>query len=275
MTPHFRPASSFSLDATAELYTKTFANYFYEAIVTPQDMASYCRIEQIDLYYSPVMCVGAELVGLATVGLRGEAAYCKGFGVIVPYRGQGLSLDLSLEVIRQSRLVGARHLSLGVMQQNERAVKTYQHAGMKIARALWSFEWKQNSTSPLTPLLQREGNVRVVEPRMLLNHFAALHVHRPTWSRDLPSLLALTDAEGLALFDGDKLMAYLLYQRSGTIVDIGATETAHVTALLRALQQQCTQIVCNNEPADSPAIAALRELGFNKTIKRYEMTMEL
>ncbi len=304
----FVPASSLTLAQLADLYTRTFADYFYEAIITPELMAHFVCIDHLDLHRSPVLRVGDELVGLATVGVRGDETNCKGFGIVVPYRGRGLAHHLCIEVLNQARLAGARRLTLGVLQKNERAVKTYLRAGLRIRRELFSFEW--NSTSPPAPLLQGEGGrslsascatahsavgaqsraaqgvgegwsreLQAISPQFALQHFAALHRVPPIWERDLPTLQMLDDLKGLALANGDTPCAYVLFQQTSDdtieIVDIASVGAKHASPLLCALQPQYSHITCGNEPADSPMVAVFREAGFTETWRRYEMEIEL
>ncbi|MCA1554208.1 MAG: GNAT family N-acetyltransferase, partial [Chloroflexi bacterium] len=240
------------------------------------------RADYLVLEHSPVLCVDGELAGLATVGLRGEQAYCKGFGIVVLYRGRGLAHQLCSEMLDQARRAGARCLTLGVLQRNERAVSTYLRAGLRVSRELLSFEW--NSPSPRRGEGRGEGrsckfNILLIEPTRAWQDFAALHLVAPTWERDLPTLRRLDDLNGLALVEGDTLRAYALFQQTGAdaieLVDIAAAEARHAASLLCALQQRYAHITCCNEPADSPMIAAFRAGGFAETLSRYEMATGL
>src|SRR5438270_11163180 len=103
----FASASLLSLTAVADLYTRTFADYVYPAHFTAAQIADIIRIEDVQLSRSPVLYVGDEAVALATVGMRGQRGHCRGFGVIVPYRGRGLSNVLCDQLIRQCRLADA------------------------------------------------------------------------------------------------------------------------------------------------------------------------
>ena len=158
-----------------------------------------------------MLCDGDEPVALATVGLRADQAYCKGFGVIPAYRGRGLSLELCQEMARQARQAGARRLALGVMQANERAVRTYRPSRYaRRTRAAVVGDGQQESTVDSGRQTEderrkmqdaRDNIARAVEvkdapPEQLLAHFAALHPVCPLWSRDLPSLLARTQLQG-------------------------------------------------------------------------------
>ncbi len=274
MAVWFRPASAYSLDDIAALYTRTFADYFYPALVTAADMARFVRVESLDLDRSPVMGIGDEAVGLATVGLRGGRAYCKGFGVVVPWRGQGLARPLCEAMLAQAREAGAVSMSLGVLKHNTRAVAAYQRAGFVPILDLVSLAW-EGTAEPSTP----RHALTPVAPSVLLDHFAAFHNVAPTWHRDRLSLLAMDTLEGLALADDGDRRGYALVERDGQggadIVDLGASRLADARDVVGALQRRFTRLVIHNEPAGSQALAALREAGFRVTHERYEMQARL
>ena len=260
----------------AELYTRTFADYFYHAVISAADMQKFVRVEQIDLGRSPILYAGDEPVGLATVGLRGDRAYCKGFGIVVPFRGRGLAGLLCGEVIRQSRLAGARTLQLGVLKQNERAVRTYLSAGLRVQRELHSFEWDaQSDPAPASGL----PLPHTAEPKAVLQYHATLHPSPAIWGRDQISLSHMEGLSGLALAVGDGPAPYLLYESEGagavTIMDIGAPRLEQAVALLAHLQRVWQRIACNNEPADSSLRAAFIAAGFRMSAQRYHMLIDL
>jgi ribosomal protein S18 acetylase RimI-like enzyme len=263
---HFTAASRFSLESVAQLYTRTFGDYFYNASISAALMQMFVRVEQIDLSRSPVLEAGGEPVGLATVGMRGERAYCKGFGIVVPFRGRGLAALLCAEVIRQARLAGARTLQLGVLKQNERAVRTYLSAGLHVWRELQSFEWDKRSD----PSAEREVSaVEAVEPHALLGHYASLHPVTPVWGRDLRSLQEMDDLSGIALPVKCGPAPYVLYEpdEEGTIkiMDIAAPRVEQAEALLSHLKRMHRRIVCNNEPDVSPMLDAFAAGVFGTT----------
>ena len=273
---HFTPASTLSLESVAVLYTRTFADYFYNAFITAAHMQIFVRVEQIDLTRSPVLYAGSQPVGLATVGVRGERSYCKGFGIVVPFRGRGLAALLCGEVIRQARLAGARTLQLGVLKQNERAVRTYLSAGLHVWRELQSFEWDDRS-DPIAaadmPAMQAD------EPLALLDHYAALHPVTPVWGRDLTSLQEMDDLSGMVLPVKCGPAPYVLYEPGEegtvTIMDIAAPRAEQAVALLSHLKRMHRRIVCNNEPDGSPMLDAFAAAGFRNSARRFEMVMDL
>lgn len=271
---HFVPASRFTLETLAALYTRTFEGYVMKAVITPAQLERFIRVEDLDLDHSPVLGVGDEMVGFATVGMRGNAAYCRGFGVTVPYRGKGLAHALCEEMIRQARKAGARTMTLGVLIENKGAVRTYLRAGFRPAREIHSVAWTRGDKMDTTHL----ANVSEIEPRRALENFGAFHSRRAMWNRAFPSLEKMNDLNARAIVENDILCAYALFRREESgieIADLGATGVQEGVALLRALQHEYPQIVCYNEPADSPMHAAFRECDFVVTYRRYEMCVEV
>jgi ribosomal protein S18 acetylase RimI-like enzyme len=277
----YGPASALSLDSVADLYTRTFADYYYAAHITADLMVMFQRVEQINLDFSPVQYVDDAAVGLATVGLRGTRACCKGFGVVVPFRGRGLAEPLSMEVIRQARLAGARTLQLGVLKHNERAVRTYLSTGYRVTRELLSFEWTRGAVNEASTSADRIPSAFVIPGAAndVLQHFARLHPAQPSWGHDLPALREMDGLQALASYDGPRLNGYILYQPSGAdaaqVQDVAADSVELGAALLRALQPRFSRLYRHNETADSAMLPAFAAAGFHETMQRYEMRLEL
>ena len=275
----FLPGSSFDLDFLADLYTQTFADYFYPCLVTPAELAEIVRIEQLDLDRCPVMLVEEKPVGFATLGIRGSESYCRGFGVIVPYRGKGLGHVLCEEMIRLARDAGARRMVLGVIKENIPALQTYRRAGFQCLREMVTLEWRADAGDA-----GRQGRKstpdQVVEarPEDLLRQFEDLHTVRPVWDRDLPSLRERDDLRGLAVISNDVSEAHVLFREHGEraeIVDLGARAGGGslqlAGSLLAKLQEAHPQLVCYNEPSDSPVLGALLASGFRETVCRLQL----
>jgi ribosomal protein S18 acetylase RimI-like enzyme len=311
--PRFLPASSFALDALADIFTRSFEAYFYQGVTTAELLARRVRAEQIDLHRSLVMLLGDAPAGQALVALRGERAWCGGFGVMLPFRGRGLARPLAAAMLDSARQAGARSFSLEVLTRNERAIKTYTHAGFRARRDLQIFEWRRPDEEPPRgyPTENREpgghehrtngGEQRtanraatndalqttddgqsiseVAEPLRLLDRFAALHPSPAAWQRDLPALLARGGVRGLAIMEHAVMAAYVLFQLgvegSARIEDLGAERAEQAAALLGALQSRSARIVSVNEPADSPLTAAFLSAGFLESDRQHELSIEL
>ncbi|MFL5802045.1 MAG: GNAT family N-acetyltransferase [Roseiflexaceae bacterium] len=296
----FLPASSFALDTLADIFTRSFENYFYPGVTTVEVLARRARIESLDLQHSLVMLAGEETAGQAMIGLRGDRAWCGGFGVLLRFRGLGLGRPLAAAMLDQARQAGARTFSLEVLTRNERAIRAYIGAGLRTRRDLLILEWR-NPEEPRTENGHPQGQPRteqrpassdersaidestlvgeVAEPARLLDRFAPLHLAPAAWQRDLPALLVQGGLRGLATPAGETAAAYLLYQAgadgSARIADLGATQVAQAGALLAALQAHFVRLITVNEPADSPLIAAFESAGFVETDRQHEMWIEL
>ena len=275
---HFAPAAAFSLGALAGIFTQAFEGYYYAQTLTGAMFAATTRLESLDLHYSPVMLSGAEPCGLAVLGLRGERAWCGGFGIAAPMRGAGLATRLVAEMLGQARAAGAGACVLEVLTRNDRAIRTYARAGFHTTRDLQIFEWlapegqEPAHQAPAPALVERA-------PARLLERFAELHPVPAAWQRDLPSLLVRGRLRGLALMEGGRSSAYALLAETADggarIEDLGAEGVEQAAALVRALQRRYARIFSVNEPADSPLSAALDASGFVERDRQHEMAVQL
>jgi GNAT superfamily N-acetyltransferase len=272
----FTPASAFALDALAAIFTRAFEGYYYPLGLTAPLFAAKVRIESIDLHHTLVLLAGDEPIGIAVLGLRGERAWCGGFGVAQPFRGRGLAGRLIAAMLGQAREAGARECALEVLARNERAVKAYARAGFQVARDLRVLEWR----APAEREPAAEAALAEVAPARLLERFAELHAVPAAWQRDLPSLLVRAKMTGLTLVaSAAQPAAYALVSATpdgrANIQDCGAGDSAQALALLKALQQRYPRIVSVNEPADSPLAPAFDAAGFVETDRQHEMIIAL
>lgn len=276
-TTQFLPASSFTLDQLADLFTRSFEDYFYAMRATSEDLARRVRVEQLDLQRSLIMQVDDDPAGIALLGIRGDQAWCGGFGITVPYRGRKLAHGLATAMLEQARQAGARLLSLEVLTRNERAIKTYAGMGLTIRRDLLILDWRRMEGQVLGNGDEAMERSCVVadEPRSLLQQFAALHPVPAAWQRDLPALLVRGALQGLALLRDQRPVAYVLFNGAAHIADLAAEQPADVAVLLRALQARYESLFSVNEPADSPLTGALLDAGFTEVDRQYEMAIEL
>jgi GNAT superfamily N-acetyltransferase len=275
--PRFLPASAFTLDALAGIFTRSFEQYFYPGTTSAEILAQRIRVEQIDLRRSLVMLIGEEPAGQALLARRGDHVWCGGFGVLLSRRGRGLSHQLAAAMLEQARQTGARHFSLEVLTRNERAIKTYTRLGLRTRRDLQILEWRRPDGD------LRAGSqgqpVEIAEPLRLLDRFAALHPVPAAWQRALPALLTRGGYRGLAIEEAGTTAAYVLYQVNADgiarIEDLGAERADLAAALLMELQRRSQRIVTINEPTDSPLTAAFLSAGFAEIDRQHEMWIEL
>src|SRR5205085_12542897 len=80
-----------------------------------------------------------EAVGVSLLALRGQEAWCGGFGVVPGARGRGVGARMIEAQIQMAEAAGARRLRLDVLHDNERAMRLYAAAGFRRERdvVLW------------------------------------------------------------------------------------------------------------------------------------------
>jgi GNAT superfamily N-acetyltransferase len=295
----FAPAASYTLDALGDIFTRSFENYYYPGTTTAAILSARVRTEQIDLHRSVVMRVGDAVAGIALLGLRGDRAWCGGFGVMLPFRGRGLAHELAMAMLDQARQASARGCGLEVLTLNQPAIKTYARAGFQPLRDLQVLEWRRPQGPP-EPGIQRDDQLSIGQadkqlhqqedtnlqssiaqphPTVLLAHFAALHHVPAAWQRDLPALLVRGGMDGLALMDGERLRAYALLtptlDSGARVEDIGADDVERAAMLLLALQARYARLISENEPADSALTPAFEAAGFIEVDRQHELWADL
>jgi RimJ/RimL family protein N-acetyltransferase len=270
----FTLAANLTLNALADLFTRSFADYFYPGITSTQTLARRVASENIDLLRSVVLRVDGEPAGVALLARRGERTWCGGFGVTLPHRGKGHAHALAQALIEEARESDAARFSLEVLTRNDRALRVYERAGLKIVRRLLILSWRpDDGWAP-----GAHDTLEEADPaELVLRHFAALHPAPAAWQREPAALLALPELQGLALREGGETIAYAIVQGAGALrlQDFAARDHAAAARLLTALQATSGGITSVNEPAESPLTPAFLRAGFVVADEQHEMTIEL
>lgn len=273
----FIPASSFSLEAFAALFTRSFENYFYPMTLTAESFAKRVRTEQLDLHHSVVLVLDDIPVGQATLGLRGDKAWCGGFGIVPEQRRKKLATPLLAEFIKQAREAGAKSLTLEVLQKNSAAQRLYANAGMQHRRDLRLLEWKRDVNQTEQTTLNPTA-IQTVNMPEIISSFYRLHPVYSAWQRDLPSLMLQRGLLQLNYIEGGGTRGYALFTAKDDIVriyDLGADDLEVATHLLTNLQTRYKEIYSVNEPSDSPIAAAYDACNFREYDRQYELIMVL
>ena len=277
----FIRASALTLEAFAQVYSRSFEDYFYPMTQTAEGFAARIRAEQLDLYHSAVMLANGESAGQATIGLRDQRAWCGGFGIVPAWRGAGLGSLLFNAFLARAREAGATHLVLEALARNIRALSVYTNAGMQVTRDLLLLEWAAPTQEGLAMrTTELDGNTvwTVINVAALLQHHARLHPVPACWSRDVASLLVRRGLRGLGLGDPNYPDAYILFDVRDDgigIYDLGALDVQQAAVLLRMLQGSHKKMRSVNEPADSPLTQAFLSTGFRETDRQHELALLL
>lgn len=268
-------ASEVSLEQLAAAFTEAFGGYFYPMTLSAEQLSRRVRFEHLDLQRSLLARDNDdELIGVALLGLRGEAAWVGGLGIVEKYRGRGLSHELMRALIDEARRFGSSLLTLEVLRQNHGAIRLYERAGMHIARDLCIYARPHDA-----PSHSQVGPLREAPPGELLRHFHRLHLQAPAWQRALASLMVMNGLRGLCLGEPAWPDAYALLRDwpDGTtyLVDLAAGESAQAEALCAALHHVTGPLRIINEPDNSIFNAPLTAHGFSETDRQHEMVMTL
>lgn len=274
-TYRFSDALSFSLDQLAAMHSTSFTGYFMPVQTTAVGYATFCRMYQIDLAHSVIMhddATGA-FVGAARVGVRGDRAWCGGFGIAPEYRGMGAGKLLAQRMITVAREHGLATLQLEVLSQNAAASHLYAAVGFQQARMLYGMECDVER-------LPDGADAITIEP-VDLNTVLPYIVQgdRPAWQREIPSLLS-AGSDGVLARDRDGVVAAACFARGDTTALVhgalreGAT-ARQIVPLLRHAAGSAPRLLLFNEPETSSVLFLSRELGFHETYSQYEMHLDL
>jgi ribosomal protein S18 acetylase RimI-like enzyme len=270
MPLRFASAASVSLAEFAAAFTAGFQGYQFNVTMSAAGLARRVRFEQYDLENSLLAYDGAELIGMAALAARGEEGWVAGFAVVPERRGAGVGREIMSALVARARGCGLRRLSLEVLRLNAAARRLYESAGMRIARELLIMERGERAGGG--PTLDESPAAE------LLRHFARLHVVRPAWQRDLPSLL-VASVRGYRVGPAEAPRAYALVGRaldgSHFISDLAAADAASARELCAGLASLAPALKIINEPAGGLFVEPLLESGFTETERQFEMRMDL
>lgn len=239
-----RPCSHFNLVELAQIFTDSFAGYSIPIALDAESLALRIRREQIDLHRSVVLYQGAQPVGIALLGIRGDRYWCGGFGILAPFRGRGLAKKLWCAMLHQVK----GHFSLEVLATNQVALDFYLKQGMIKQRELLILEGEGGGC----------GEVLRGDPFPLI--LKSERLWRPAWQRDIPTLLTLVGLQAYA--DPE---AYIVLDPKQLIVDAGARSREAAASLIAKVSGPLRLV---NEPEESYFSTVLPETG-----RQYELTL--
>ena len=150
-----RSIIDFSHREVAELFTRSFAGYFFDLEIDKGGLYRMMSQEGVDADCSRVVLRNDEPVGIALIARRGWTSRLAAMGIIKEARGQGIGRWFMPELLAEARERGERKMVLEVIEQNVPAVHLYQRSGFQIVRRLVGFHWSptagdlpENSIAP-------------------------------------------------------------------------------------------------------------------------------
>ncbi len=209
----FVSARSLSLDGLTTAFNRGFEGYLIPIGQTPDSLLRMLRENDVREEESLVaLAPDSAPVGVALLGRRGARAWVAGMGIAPEWRGQGQGAALLARLLDQARDLGARRVSLEVLEGNTPAYRLYQRMGFEETRRLTIYTgqasippaaaWRAIAATtqatqvasglaapgPLQATLpERPAPRRVAVSRALAN-FDALHSVAPSWQREQATL---------------------------------------------------------------------------------------
>jgi ribosomal protein S18 acetylase RimI-like enzyme len=264
-----RPASDSSAAELAELFTAGYHGYELPVELDEAAFSTMAELSDFDLGLSRVALIGARMVGVGVIGVRGDEGWIGGLGIVASERRHGIGRRLMESVLDAARDRSIRRVSLEVLEPNAAAVALYEELGFQRTRMLevWSLHADPGSSSagPASTSSAAEWirtNRRGPEPWQRADESVANLARRGT---ELEAV-ALPD-RGAALFrvSGDTVM----------VLQLGALDAGAAEELLRAVRGRAQRLRFVNVPEGDPATEALARLGGELEIRQLEMALTL
>jgi ribosomal protein S18 acetylase RimI-like enzyme len=271
----FLPAAEFGRSELTALWNRAYENYFVPIAFTEPLFGRHLRRAGADLALSRVLAIDGALHGISLVGCRQERAYLAGFGIAGAQRGRGLAKAL-LEAQRAVLAdAGVREVVLEVIEQNP-ARKLYRHAGFAEIRPLAVLQGALAQGRSF-------AGVALDAAALASAHALCNAGTRPTWRREIRTVLDDVDAEGavaLGIQRGDAVVGYAVYLENDShsaLLDAGALDQAAASELLDALA--CVRAGAAwrlvDEPLDSVLFRVATTRGLATGIRQVEMRLAL
>ena len=282
----FSTTAEVGIAALARAASAVFQSLPYEhepfPVPPPEDFAGNYRVHDADLEHSVVARDdGGQIVGVAVLARRGQRAYLVDFGVVPESRRRGIGRRLMEVFLAEVRRTGARTVELAADagKTANPAVRIYEGAGFRTVRKLVAL---QANAAELAP---GPVDVRPCDVGVLLDWYGGERSPQPTWERELPSLLAETDARALLAVRDDSERAFLLYaSRPGfgaiELLHLGLTTEAgaqDLRALLAAAAREAptARLLDQGQPVGSRWHRLLLAAGLRETETILEMARDL
>jgi len=132
----FPSVLDFGLEASAQVFTSGFSDYFVPIASSPAILAGMARADSVDLAASRVALRDGQPVAAALIARRGWTSRLAGMAVVPGARHGGVGRALMNQLLAEARARGERTMVLEVIEQNAPAVKLYESCGFAKIRRL-------------------------------------------------------------------------------------------------------------------------------------------
>jgi ribosomal protein S18 acetylase RimI-like enzyme len=275
------PASDVDLGEFAAAFNRAYRDYYVPITMTTPGLRALVARDDIVLEASIVARRDERIVGMGLLGIRGDAGWIGGMGVIPTYRRQGIGREIMRRLLAEGIRRALRIIRLEVIADNAPAHALYGEFGFKDVRLLHVLH---RLPAPLPAAASNEvAETDTVEA--LLQHYDLFHDVRNCWQRGRRSLAGLAEQiGGWAARDGTELLGYAVGWASRAEIRLadlatkpGSNRRGVASALLAHLHRQYPE-ACGlhyNVGEDDPAWQGYAALGYTSSLRQYEMEYQV
>jgi ribosomal protein S18 acetylase RimI-like enzyme len=267
------PAADFTRGELTALWNQAYEGYFVPVRFDEPLFARHLRRAVVDLALSRVIVADGTACGISLAGRRGQRGYLAGFGIAGTHRRQGLARLLIAAQAGAWSKARLHRVFLEVIEQNP-ARALYGQAGFEELRTLDVLEGSFEARGAIAARQLDHTDLATV-------HTACAALSRPTWRRELPTVLDAIDNESavaLGVTRGTALVAYAVVPSTGNALpDAAAIDEAAAHDLLDALAatRPGTRWRLVDEPTGSPLFHAATARGATAVIRQIDMALTI
>ncbi len=267
------PASQYTIEELTYAYNQTRVDYLVPMPMNAARLAAYVKIYDVDMDHSWVAMDGAEMLGLAMLGVRPGRTWVTRLGVLPNRRRRGTGEALVRALLESTRQLGRPLSILEVIKGNAPAHELFRKVGFHETRELVILR-----RPPGLPLVTPQGKAAWLEMDEALDRLCS-HPVRPAWTNELETYINAGDAQGLEITLAGGGRGWLVFRRqkltlSHFVMHAETGDPALVAgALITNLYDRFSHIdtYIENIAADDPHLPALLQLGFLEVFRRVEM----
>lgn len=259
----FRPAADLPFADLLDLWNAAYAGYFVPLKFDEAMLRRHIRRSGIDLERSLVGYMDGAPFGPSLAAFRGDRAWIGGFGIAEPFRRKGLATRLMQAHLDHLDAAGVAETWLEVIDENP-AREVYRRCGFAETRVLRMYEG--------LPAAGEAGETFDVAG--LTARHAALAAARPTWRRDLPTLIDAMEREGATAVGVDGALAVAgVHGERLFVFGASAADSGAAQRLLAALSARWPEMILRivDEPENSALSMACAAAGFANPLNQVEM----
>jgi ribosomal protein S18 acetylase RimI-like enzyme len=270
--PRLTDAAALSLEQLAELLNRAYEGYEVPLHVDAAAVGFMEEALDLDPERSCVAWQDEQPVGLVMLGVRGEAGWVGGMGVVAAARRGGIGERLMRALIERARAAGVRRLGLEVLERNTGARALYEKLGFRT--------WRRLEVLALaSPLVGATSSAMACAPRDARRRIALARRTAEPWQRadaTLDRLDVSTPALRAVTLPGADAV-YRVSDGRASVLQLFAPDNRTAGVLLDHIRMRDGVRVLRflNVPEDDPAATALRERGAVCDAAQFEMALAL